>query len=411
MFIKKFFLENLKKFFYFFALPIFFIINRVSKLKKINYIEIDFSRFGHSLFLIEGILYLSKNKFLDLKNYLFFSSVSCCNSQLKKMCNRVLPMNRFNWFFLYLKKSSIFWKIQKNFFPETTKLGIDFLLVNDVKVNISRGNLKFSDKENYKGKELLKTFGINEKDKWVCIHNRDEKFLSGQKPDFSYHNYRNFSAQSMTSAAEFFAKNNYFVFRMGKNHLEKLNVQNYKNKIIDYAFSKNRSDFLDMFLLLNCEFYFGGDTGVKSVVLNFPKPCYGINWSPMFLYSEPGFFLNVDNNYHPWLFIFKRVKSLKTNKKLSLQEILKNKALFTFNSKIYKENNLTFQENSKSEIYNLAVEILNEKNNIKIMDNEDIRIRDEFWNIYFKTTKKEKIKNYLPKISPSFLRNNIDLLN
>ena len=40
------------------------------------------------------------------------------------------------------------------------------------------------------------------------------------------------------------------------------------NRIIDYAFS-NKSDFLDIFLLSNCDFYFGGDSGVKSIVLTF----------------------------------------------------------------------------------------------------------------------------------------------
>lgn len=406
----KFFLKSLKSFFYLFALPIFFMIGRISKFKKKNYIEIDFSRFGHCFYQIEGALYLSKKKNVDLSNYLFFSSLNYCNSQLKKMVKRVIPINKFNWFFVYLKKSSIFWKKQKNLFLEPN-WSLDILLQTEKNINYSKSSFKFSEQEVLKGKELLKKFGLNENDKWVCIHNRDSQFLSKNKINFSYHNYRNFSVQSMKDAAEFFAKNNYYVFRMGKNQTEKFTSNNYKNRIIDYAFNKKKTDFLDIFLLSNCDFYFGGDSGVKSIVLSFLRPCYGVNWSPMFLYSEPGFFMNFNNNLHPWLFIFKRIKSLNTNKKLTLQEILNNKSLYTYNSEIYEKNNLIFIENSISDINNLAEEIINEKNEKRIINDDDVKIKDEFWKIYFKTTGRDKIKNHLPKISPSFLRNNIDLLN
>lgn len=409
--MQKFFLKSLKSFFYLFSLPIFFMIERVSKFRKINYIEVDFSRFGHCLYQIEGILYLSKKKIVDLNNYLFFSSLNSCNTHLKKMVNRVIPINKFNWFFVYLKKSSIFWKKQKKLFLEPN-WRLDILLQTEKNINFSNSSFKFSEKEILKGRELLKKFGLNEKDKWICIHNRDNKFLlSGHKTDFSYHNYRDFSVQSLKDAVEFFAKNNYYVFRMGKKQSEKLKSNNYTNRIIDYAFSKNKSDFLDIFLLSNCDFYFGGDSGVKSVALSFLRPCYGVNWSPMFLYNEPGFFMNFNNNLHPWLFIFKRIKSLNTNKKLTLEEILKNKILYTYNNKLYEKNKLVFIENSISDINNLAGEIISEKNKKIIINKDDVKIRDEFWKIYFKTTGQEKIKNHLPKISPSFLRNNIDLLN
>ncbi len=60
--MQKFFFKSLKSFFYLFALPIFFTIERIGKFKKKNYIEIDFSRFGHCLYQIEGALYLLKKK-------------------------------------------------------------------------------------------------------------------------------------------------------------------------------------------------------------------------------------------------------------------------------------------------------------------------------------------------------------
>ena len=73
---------------------------------------------------------------------------------------------------------------------------------------------------------------------------------------WSYHSYRNFSVESLKLAAEFFADKGYFVLRMGKVVEEKLHSNN--KKIIDYANTNLRSDFADMYLLANCEAYFGG---------------------------------------------------------------------------------------------------------------------------------------------------------
>ena len=54
--------------------------------------------------------------------------------------------------------------------------GLDILLQTEKNINYSKSSFKFSDQEILKGKELLKKFGLNENDKWVCIHNRDSNF-------------------------------------------------------------------------------------------------------------------------------------------------------------------------------------------------------------------------------------------
>ena len=192
---------------------------------------------------------------------------------------------------------------------------------------------------------------------------------------------------------------------------EKFKCSNSNKKIIDYAYSNKRSDFLDMYLLGNCEFFLGGDSGTKTVALSFLKPCYGVNWTPLLLYNEPGFFMKFKSKLHPWLFMFKRIKCLELDKKLSLQEILKNKVLRSHNFNLIAKDNLIFEENSKKDIDNLANEIILERNGANIISQDDIKLQNEFWNIFFKVSGEKNVSDNFPKISPAFLRNNTDLLN
>jgi len=56
-------------------------------------------------------------------------------------------------------------------------------------------------------------------------------------------------------------------------------------------------------------------------------------------------------------------------------------------------------------------EIDKQINKEKIENEEDIKIQNFFWSIYEKFVDKKKNNHIFPKISPSFLKNNQDLLN
>ena len=46
---------------------------------------------------------------------------------------------------------------------------------------------------------------------------------------------------------------------------------------------------------------------------------------------------------------------------------------------------------------------------VSAIEEEDLQ--NEFWKLYFKYAGIEKIKNIVPRISPTFLRQNLDFLN
>ena len=68
---------------------------------------------------------------------------------------------------------------------------------------------------------------------------------------------------SFSLAADSLAKKGYYVFRMGKNVKGKFKTTS--EKVIDYANSKYRSDFLDIFLGANCEFCISTGLGFDEV--------------------------------------------------------------------------------------------------------------------------------------------------
>ena len=85
------------------------------------------------------------------------------------------------------------------------------------------------------------------------------------------------------------------------------------------------------------------------------------------------------------------------------------------------QEHLKFIDNSEEDIRAFADEILRERMGEKIESDEDSINQKKFWEIYYNFNKglfDNNLKQYVqldksikPKVSPSFIRNNLDLLN
>ena len=93
--------------------------------------------------------------------------------------------------------------------------------------------------------------------------------------DTSYHDYRDCNIENFTPGIKYLLNKDFFVFRMGKLQKKKLNLKN-KN-YLDYAFSKYRSDILDVWLMANCEFCISTGTGFDQISRVFKKPILYVN--------------------------------------------------------------------------------------------------------------------------------------
>ena len=383
--------------------PIIFFLN----IFKIKFCEID-HKFGQTLRFTEGFMVARKYyDFKELKNcrIIFLLELNKCNSQMTTMIKRNLKIFNFNFLFKLIVRMLYYWD-KKDLILEMNNYAIKILLLRSDKnpYDFHKENfLKLSNDEIKKGYKILEQFNIKPNDKWICIANRDENYKNIKFPNWNwkYHNYRNFSVESLKESAEYFASKGYYVFRMGYLMKEKLNTKN--KKIIDYANSEIRNDFLDVFLLAKCAFYFGGDTGISDVAFHFRRPTYGINFSST----------AIDNgrSHTPFLFTFKRIKSLTTGKLLSLSDILNSKFAFTARYEDFIKNNVAPIENSSDELRSFAIEAEKDNNGENYESSFDLKNQQKFWDIYFKKVPKERMGQIMPKVSPIFLRKNMDLLN
>ena len=404
--------------------PLIFFANFIYYFYPFKFCEINASRLGAATVYAEGFLFSKKYfSYEELNNckIFFYFRQPINNNQIHIMIERSLHIYKPALFFFVIEKVLRLWNKNKftldfkNYSLKNTKL--------QSKINkiYKKPILFFLKNEILEAKELLNKIGIQKNDKWVCIHNRDSVYLDYEYPkkNWSFHTNRDFSVESLLSAAELFAQNGYYVLRMGKRQKHKLISKN--SKIIDYSFSEIRCDLMDIYLLANCEFFFGGESGPSDISYTFCRPCYGINFPPTYFYESRA---HLDSS-----FIFKRIKNLKNNQLLSLKNIFKNKNgqrlnninMSDFDYNKANQENLKFIDNSEEDIRAFADEILRERMGEKIESNEDSINQKKFWEIYYNFNKglfDNNLKQYVqldksikPKVSPSFIRNNLDLLN
>lgn len=424
IFIKKFitlFLVFLQIPLYFIYLPILILIYTISPIFLIRFSPLKSSRIGRfaattELYCCEKDEKINqpKNNFLDI---FFIRNRSVSNKQLAKMWKRsliILPE-----FFI----SPLFYinKFVSNFFKFFNKHDISensLALRNEHDIyNLLEKHpphLKFTENEERIGKEYLKEMGLNDEDKFVCIISRDEKYLEEfDHNNYSYHDFRNIGINKFLLSAEEISKRGYFVFRMGKKVKHGFKSDN--PKIIDYANSKKRSDFLDIYLGAKCFFCLSSHTGYDNIPVIFRKPIVYISVPIAF------FFTHCKNS----IVITRHHYSIKKKRNLKLSEITCSEIARTQNSNTFEKLGVKIEEPSPNDIRDVSVEMIDRLEGKWQDENEDLELQKKFWNIYLSSPfTKEFTKEQRPnksdrklhgeikiKFGSKFLRNNREWLN
>ena len=178
---------------YLLSIPLIVILRLIKSWYLIRWGELDSNRIGH--FAINTELYCCEcdaginspsQKYLDL----FYLRKYVCNKQLEKMWRRSLiilpawllrPLSRVNRFFCLFISSFKEHEIaitnkdkeKEHEIAITNKDSDIHNLIDKLPAHIS-----FTDKEELKGKEILKKFGLAKDAKFVCLHVRDSGYLS-----------------------------------------------------------------------------------------------------------------------------------------------------------------------------------------------------------------------------------------
>ena len=326
-----------------------------------------------------------------------------CNKQFDKMIRRILRILP-TYPFYYTKKLTDKTSKYLNFLSDhSLNISDHDRDINDL-FNKFESSFYFTDQEIKNGENILKKMGIQKNSEFVCFTVRDSAYLDSNFKDFdfSYHNYRDCNIENFLLAAETLADRGYYVLRMGKVVSSKLNSNNLK--IIDYANSQFRSDFMDIYLGANCKFILTTQTGYDAIPYVFRKPAAAIS-IPIGLIRS----FKYDN-----LSITKHHFNKRTNKYLSMREIFDYNLGFSLRVDEFKKKNIRLIENSNIEVNDLVIDMLNELE----------KPRDKQFKLTEKQKECNKILNYnikkykkeyqngklLGSFTSSFLINNPDFL-
>jgi putative glycosyltransferase (TIGR04372 family) len=140
----------------------------------------------------------------------------------------------------------------------------------------------FSDQEAKEGLRRAQAIGIPIGDKpIVLIFNRDSGYLPtvySADLNFDYHNFRDFSINSMFEAASALNELGYHVVRMGRHFREM--TEWHLEAYTDYTMTEP-DDLLELFLFSKCEFTVGACSGLTALALLFRKPQVQVNVVPL----------------------------------------------------------------------------------------------------------------------------------
>jgi len=328
---------SIKSFCIIFFSPITILIH----LSGYRYINVFTDRIGH--LAIEPDIHIKKqllNK-IDKKKWVIFYKKN-------KVANQYL-LNKWNKYFIILDSTLI-----ELFFKLSTFNG--FAAV-DIKPYINFGEnrqeafeiyklwkgkeplIKLSEKELERGEKILKKMGYKNQNHIVCIHNREKGF---SLCDDFIQDYRNCSIDNFIESINYLCKKNIFTIRIGDKSNTPLKIK--ESNFIDYANSKYKSEFMDVFLAGKSSFLIGNTSGIACLYSVMGTPCAITNNIPI----TTMWFTEND------LVIPKKI--LKNKKHLKFSDIINQNINFRETAR-YIKSNISFEENTSAEILLITTEM------------------------------------------------------
>jgi len=202
-------------------------------------------------------------------------------------------------------------------------------------------DFRFKNTDKHYVLESIKNLGIPKGEWFVCIHVRE----SGFRGDKGRREYRNSSINNYLPAIQEIISRGGWVVRMGDDTMTPLPKM---EKVIDYPFTKYKSDLMDLILIKESYFFIGCQSGIYDIAKMFNKPVLLLN---MYNWTFGGPLHIQDRG------VIKHVYSKKENRYISIKEVLNGGwEIQNMNGNV---EDYLFIENSEDEILCAVVEYLN----------------------------------------------------
>ena len=221
--------------------------------------------------------------------------------------------------------------------------------------------LELTETDRQRGWNCLNQLGIPSDAWFVCIHCRESNYIKD-----STHDYRDGDINNYMGAVEAIVEQGGWCIRMGDPTMTKLPTM---ERVIDYAHLDIKSEWMDIFLCASCQFFLGSSSGLAWVATVFGKPSACANQVP----------LSVVLPYTPGdLGIPKLYWSAEQSRYLTFQEILDSPMGNFRYAHLYENAGIEVQENSRDEIRDLALEMLDRLEGKVLYTKEDNHLQNQF---------------------------------
>ena len=226
--------------------------------------------------------------------------------------------------------------------------------------------LALSENEIARGWEELRQLGIGEEDWFVALHVRESGYKNSRVGVADiWDDHRNADIRTYEKALNAIVERGGWVLRMGDQYMSHLDDM---DRVVDYAHSPARSEFMDVFCCSQCRFYVGTNAGLMAFPEVFNRPMVQTNYVAM----------TARGRASNQLVLYKLLRSVKENRYLSFEEGLRppiGNALAAVN---YGELGVEWIDNSADELRDVVVEMLDQLDNRVEYTDEDARLQDEF---------------------------------
>ena len=228
---------------------------------------------------------------------------------------------------------------------------IPFLKLEEPKLSIT-GSLNGLDKtgshvslgaeEIEEGRKRLIEIGINPDKPYVCLIVRDGgHYKSKGDSESAGYELLNFDINEFSEVAGVLIESGFQVIRLGSGSERPFTSK--PDGVVDYALSKNRSEFLDVYLAATCEFAVSTQTGPDSVCMLFRRPVLYVDvtrYCQFFFGSK--------------LATWSPVRLQKGGSTLSLSEVVNSEIAWFKDPNLFSKNGISQQKSSKSELKELV---------------------------------------------------------
>lgn len=276
-------LNNSKNHPYYYITPLVYAIGNASEQIMISSLKIK----NKKIIILFPTIFKNFFKYEMCNKYLFNSlkinSFQSGKSFMKIIVNLIMNIE----FFFRKIKSQFFskiFKLKKNEYDNFPHVGIHTIYKkNFIKetfdeiepIDLSNLNISLNKEKKLICEKILdnKKIPLNN---IICLHVRD----SGFKKDFNRKLYRNSNINNYLELIKYLIDKNYYVIRMGDHTSAKINFSN-KN-FLDYSRSEVNSRLMDLFLISECKFFVGNQSGIMDTAYMFNKPTLTTNMCEIF---------------------------------------------------------------------------------------------------------------------------------